>query len=82
LTGLPPFQRGTSCHGRVRSNPHKPQTDDAAPAMPAEAELLAVMERSNLDVASRLLPLADALAEKPEEGITLAGLPLPRSPCS
>jgi hypothetical protein len=50
--------------------------------MPAEAELLAVMERSNLDVASRLLPLADALAEKPEEGITLAGLPLPRSPCS
>jgi hypothetical protein len=44
--------------------PHERQTDDAPPAMPAEAELIIVMEESDRDVASGLtVPLADVLAE-------------------
>jgi len=43
---------------------HEPATDHAAPAMPGEAQLLAMMEQSDRDVAAGLtVPLADVLAE-------------------
>jgi hypothetical protein len=60
--------RRTTCYGRVRRSlmdkPHDHRTDDDAPAMPGEAQLLAVMEQSNADLAAGLtVPLADVLAE-------------------
>ncbi len=45
-------------------NPRDHRTDDDVPAMPGEAELLAVMEQSDRDLAAGLtVPLADVLAE-------------------
>jgi hypothetical protein len=45
-------------------NPRDRQIDVAAPAAPGEAQLLAVMEQSDRDLASGLtVPLADVLAE-------------------
>ena len=45
-------------------NPHDLQTDHAAPSIPDEAQLLAVMEQGDRDVASGLtVPLADVLTE-------------------
>lgn len=44
--------------------PYDHRTDDDAPAMPGEAQLLAVMEQSDADLAAGLtVPLADVLAE-------------------
>lgn len=45
-------------------SPHDRQLVDDTPAMPSEAELRAVMEQSDRDVASgRIVPLSDVLAE-------------------
>jgi hypothetical protein len=45
-------------------NPRSRQTDDDAPAMPTEAQILAVMEQSDRDVAAGLtVPLAEVLTE-------------------
>ena len=45
-------------------NPRDRRADDDVPAMPNEAELLAVMEQSDRDLAAGLtVPLADVLAE-------------------
>ena len=44
--------------------PHDHQTDESEPAMPSEAHLRVVMEKSERDVAAGLtVPLADVLAE-------------------
>jgi hypothetical protein len=60
--------RGTTCCGLVRrslmDNPRDHRADDDVPAMPGEAELLAVMEQSDRDLAAGLtVPLADVLTE-------------------
>ena len=48
------------------------KSDVAEPAMPSEAELLAVMEQSDREVAAGLtVPLADVLAELDEAVVRL-----------
>jgi len=45
-------------------NPHDHKTGDDAPAMPDEAQLRAVMDQSDANLAGALtVPLADVLAE-------------------
>jgi hypothetical protein len=45
-------------------HPHDHQTDHNAPPMPSEAQLRAMMEQSDADVAAgRTVPVADVLAE-------------------
>jgi hypothetical protein len=60
--------RRTICWGwlgrSLMDNPHDHPTVHAAPAMPDEAQLLAVMELSDRDLASGLtVPLADVLTK-------------------